>query len=67
MKISEQKVRGETPYGVTIFENFQFQKHPPIMEKRLAKKIFMFNSSLNLHIDYLAGLLPNQKATSGMT
>ena len=40
MKISEQKVRVETPYGVKIFQKFHFQKHAPIMEKRLAKKKF---------------------------
>ena len=46
--ISEQKVRVENPFGVMIFENFHFQKHSPIMLKRLAKKNFqyeMFNSN----------------------
>ena len=38
--ISEQKFRDETPYGVKNFQNFHFQKHAPIMEKRLAKKKF---------------------------
>ena len=38
--ISEQKFRVETPYGVKIFQNLHFQKHPPIMEKGLAKKNF---------------------------
>ena len=38
--ISEQKVRVETPYGVKNFQTFHFQKHAPIMLKKLAKKIF---------------------------
>ena len=30
----------ENPYGVKIFQNFHFQKHPPIILKTLAKKKF---------------------------
>ena len=40
MKISEQKVRVETPYGVKNFQNFHFQKHAPNILKTLAKKNF---------------------------
>ena len=41
----EKKVRVETPYGVKIFQILHFQKTPPIMEKRLAKKNFSLNKS----------------------
>ena len=34
----EIKVRVETPYGVKNFQNFHFQKHPPTIQKRWAKK-----------------------------
>ena len=51
MKISEQKFRVETPYGVKIFQNFHFQKHAPIMEKRLAKKIFQQQQLHTIDID----------------
>ena len=44
--ISEQKFRVETPYGVKIFQNLHFQKHPPIMEKGLAKKKFQYEMFL---------------------
>ena len=40
--ISETKFRVETPYGVTISEIFHFQKHAPVMLKRLAKKNFPY-------------------------
>ena len=40
--ISEQKFRVETPYGVTFFENFHFQKHDSIILKTLAKKNFQY-------------------------
>ena len=43
----EKKFRVETPYGVKIFQNFHFQKHAPIMEKRLAKKNFTFEILTN--------------------
>ena len=38
--ISETKFRVETPYGVNFFQNFHFQKHVPIILKKLAKKNF---------------------------
>ena len=49
MKISEQKFRVETPYGVKIFQNFHFQKHAPIMEKGLAKKNFQYEKFNDIH------------------
>ena len=38
--ISETKFRVETPYGIKFFQILHFQKHGPIILKRLAKKNF---------------------------